>query len=160
MTNDALIPFWGSVAEWATVAAALIAFAVSVFALRIARSSERQQQFMRIHELLTGPDSQKGRRLLHAHFREGPNFSKLQRRRPDDIDLINRAVSLFNTLAIYADRGYIPEEVALAHWAPTIKGAWRPIEAYLLWRRQADPTLWTPLVDFAEKCGADVSRSR
>ena len=60
MTNDALISFWGSVAEWATVAAALIAFAVSVFALRIARHRARYQTqgAIRAHPLATNRPSE------------------------------------------------------------------------------------------------------
>ncbi|MFE5407280.1 hypothetical protein [Microbacterium sp. NPDC056569] len=149
---------WGNWAEWGTVFAAILALGVSIAAFAVARRSERRQQFMRVHELLTNPDSQKGRRLLHEKITPGRDIDRLRKRHSDQYDLINRALSLYNTLGIYAYRHYVSREEARTYWAPTIRGSWDAIEIYLRWRRDThgDQGLWPYLVWFSQECGAAV----
>lgn len=149
---------YGSPAEWVTAGAAIFALALSIAAFAIARRSERRHLFVQIHELLTSPESQAGRRLLHD-AKDTRELDRLRRKRdPKEYDRINRAVSQFNTLALYARHGYLPLEMAKLQWADTIVRSWPRIEAYLLWRREAHgaPALWEDLVWFAQECGAPV----
>ncbi|MCT1476432.1 hypothetical protein [Microbacterium sp. p3-SID336] len=147
-----------SLAELVTAGAAIIAVVLSIAAFTIARRSERRHLFVQIHELLTSPESQAGRRLLHD-AKDARELDRLRRKRdPREYDLINRAVSQFNTLALYARHGYLPLEMAKLQWADTIVRSWPRIEVYLLWRRKAHaaPALWEDLVWFAQECGAPV----
>lgn len=149
----------GNTAEWIAAVAALLALLISVSAFRIARRSARRQQFIRLHELLVSPESQKGRRILHATAKSAGRITFLWQFRPNDFDLMNRAVSLFHTLAIYTRRGYVPVDFSKDQWAQNVRRSWSRIETYIRWRhdRFADAELWTDMIWFAGECGAAVS---
>ena len=148
----------GSAAEWFTVVAAIGAIVISMRAFSIAARSERRQQFMRLHEIMIGPESQKGRRLLHTHATSAARISRLRRWHPSDFDLMNRAVSLHHTLAIYTRRRYIPLDAALDQWAATFRHSWPRIQTFILWRQEQyrDAALWDDMIWFADECGVTV----
>ncbi|MFK3678154.1 hypothetical protein ACI2IP_10500 [Microbacterium sp. NPDC090218] len=153
---------WGTVAEWATFGAATLALAISIGAIVIATRSERRLQFMRVHEIMTSIDTQRGRRLLGEKVKKPRHITWMKRVRPDDFDAVNRAVSLYHTLAIYARRHYLTRKVAVAHWGRTLARSWKSIEILILWRdeKYADGAGWGDLLWFAEQCGADVKKVR
>lgn len=146
----------GSVAEWATVGLALVAVILSFCALVIAKRSERHQLFVRLHELMTSPDSQAGRRILHD-LNTDEDITRLKKKRPGDFDLVNRAVGLYNTLGLYAKNGDLPLKKAKEHWGGTLLRSWPRIALFVKWRRTEHeaPTLWPDLVWLAEQCGVE-----
>jgi hypothetical protein len=139
-----------------------IALILSASALVIANRSQKRSRFMEMHEMLTSLDSQEGRRLLLQW--SGPSTSaeldRLFKKDPLRFDKINRAIGLYNTLAIYAHEKYLPRRQALNHWGPAIRGSWPRIETFVRWRRDGSPNdeMWSHLVWFAELSGAEVSR--
>lgn len=142
-------------------AAPAIALLLSASALIIANHSQKRSRFMELHELLTALNSQEGRRLLLQ--RGGPEtpaeLDRLFKKEPLQFDKINRAIGLYNTLAIYAHEKYLPRKQALVHWGPAIRGSWPRIEIFVRWRRAGSPDgeMWSHLVWFAELAGAEVS---
>lgn len=152
----------GSWAEWATFGAATLALAISIWAIGIATNSERRLQFMRVHELMTSLDTQRGRRLLRENATSCFRISWMKRSRSADFDAVNRAVSLFHTLAIYARRHYVTRKIAVAHWGLPLARSWDSITIFILWRdeKYADGAGWGDLLWFAELCGADVTEVR
>lgn len=159
LSLDALFENPGSLAELTAAAAAILALILSLAAFSIAKRSERRQLFIHLHELLTDPESQAGRRLLYE-VETNEDLDRLRGGRGDDIDLVNRAVGLFNTLGMYARHRYLPRRMAKRQWASTMKRAWPKIELYLNWRRKGHNAedLWTDLIWFAELCGVSPER--
>ena len=80
-------------------------------------------------------------------------------RKPETFDIVNRTVGLYNTLGIYAHRGYLDKDLALDHWAGRVRNSWPYIERFVRWRRQksGDDTMWSYLIWFAQESGAPVA---
>lgn len=151
----------GSAAEWLTAVAAIGAIVISMTAFSISKRTERRLQFMRLHEIMISPESQKGRRLLHSHATSLTRLNVLRATRSADFDLVNRAVSLHHTLAIYARRDYIPLDVARDQWAANFVHSWPRIQTFILWRlgKYGDASLWDDMIWFADECGVTVDPS-
>lgn len=151
---------WGSVAEWATAAVALLALGASIYAVFFALRSDKRHRFFELHDQMTSLESQEGRRILQGKLRSPEAITKVFRRHPEKFDVVNRSVGLYNTLGIYVQKKYIPRDMAIAHWGPQMKLRWPEIETFVRWRRSqtSDPAMWNSLVWFAQESGAPVSQ--
>ncbi|MGR2751895.1 DUF4760 domain-containing protein [Agromyces arachidis] len=89
---------------------------------------------------------------------DAESIKRMSDRRPDRFVLVSRALSLYNTLAIYAHRGYLDRDLAFGRWADRVREDWPRIELFLRWRRAhgGGDAMWNHLVWFAEKSGAEV----
>ncbi|WP_457809953.1 DUF4760 domain-containing protein [Microbacterium aquimaris] len=150
---------YGSAAEWVAALVAILALAISIAAVVLVRRSEKRSLFIHLHDLLTSPDSQVGRRILHTRMTSERRIDRIFKRRPDDFDQVNRALGLYNTLGIYAHKGYVSKDEALDHWGGRVRKGWPAIERFLRWRRSRsdDSTMWSYLVWFAQESEANVS---
>jgi len=151
----------GSVAEWVTAVVALVALAASIWAVTVARRFEKQRLYTDMHDRLTSNDSQRGRWVLFNRMGTENEIQRMfdRQHKNDDFNTVNRAIGLYNTLGIYAYRGFIDREIALDHWAAPVSQRWPDIERFLRWRRRThgDPHMWPYLVWFAKESGVELS---
>ncbi|MGU3645878.1 hypothetical protein ACLBXX_12995 [Microbacterium sp. C23T] len=148
----------GNTAELIAAVAAILALILSATAIWFVRHSEKRQLFIHLHDLLTSPDSQAGRRILHTRMKHPWQISLIFRVSPREFDLVNRTLGLYNTLGIYVHRGYVGRDEAFAHWAGPIKNSWPELERFLRWRRDNanGVRMWSYFVWLAQEVGADV----
>jgi hypothetical protein len=145
----------GSVAEWATVVAASAAVALTIWGFRKARRATQRSDLVRIHERLMSLDLQRGRRLLADAHASGESLEDIRRKRPEDWDQINLAVSSFQMLAELARTEVVRLDDAVELWG----GSLTRFEPFIIARRALDRHrgAWGDLVWFAIECGAEVT---
>ena len=118
--------------------AAIIALSISVasFGFSLLNNYQQRQQdkrdmFIKMHEALLDPDLQRGRRILNSKFRTAAEFDSMQDQSPDEYQLINRCLAMFDVFAMYVDHKFIDEELVLKEWGHTIARTWEHAEPFL-----------------------------
>lgn len=106
---------WTEFKDWAQVAAALvtgIALLFTAATFRFAAAKNKRDLFVKLHESLIEPEVQDGRRILARTKR----YADVVFMKSSDRKAVNRALSLYETLAIYVLNGNVYEKEALRVW--------------------------------------------
>jgi hypothetical protein len=145
--------------------AGVIALAISIAAFGFSLLTYRQQQakdqrdlFLEIHRALIEPDLQEGRRRVHAL-----NAGEMVTVHDDDLDgyqQINRALAMFDIFAMYVNRRYIREDLALEEWGDVLAGTWTKAEPFIEARRERSGHLpWPNLRSFGPRAVAWAAKN-
>jgi len=141
-----------------TVAAALFAIVLSAVALRQASTLTRRSTLSDLHARLMSEDAAEGRRLIYESGRRGDDVTAIggscDIKR--DWDRINYAITLWNTLAQFADHGMVERRKAKILWGDTVAEAWPSLLPFIEYRRQRRPDKWSSLIRFAKENGVQV----
>jgi hypothetical protein len=98
-----------------TVAA--VAASLSLINTLLSRRYRRQDAYLRMHDLLTTPEMQRGRRLLYAIGRGG----EIPVDDSPEYEAVNRVLAAHNNLAMYVRRGVIRKSWVLDAWHHTLR---------------------------------------
>ncbi len=97
-----------------------VAFLFSLALWLERRRQDKRDMFLRIHDALVEPDLQRGRRLLFARTWTVADVDDCFRTRPEEWDLINGAMAMFDVFALYAEMGYVKEDLVIREWGHII----------------------------------------
>lgn len=118
-----------------TVAISLAALAISVIAIFLSvatgRARDRRDLLLRLHEYLSTPVQQRGRRLVHAMSENNREVSDLT---DEEYSLINSALASLDVAAMYWERRYMPRDAFLEAWAQPLVSLMRSARAFLAHR--------------------------
>lgn len=122
------------------ISLALIGLLVTAYTVRTARSSQRRDAFMRIHETLLQPEIQEGRRLLFEvkEQKDIPGSSTVEYQK------INRSLAMYDTLGHYIEGGFVERKHALEIWHHSIRDLRQPAEIFISFRAASHRSNWTP----------------
>ncbi|MFG1626219.1 hypothetical protein [Kribbella sp. NPDC049227] len=112
---------------------ALIGLLVTAYTVRLARSAQRRDGFMRIHEALLAPDVQEGRRLL---FGIG-SLDDVPAGDSREHQLINRSLAMYDTLGYYVRQHHIDRRAALDVWHHSLREVTSPARVFCDARKSA-----------------------
>jgi hypothetical protein len=101
--------------DFFSLAIATIAVALSLTTVAMNRRQRKQDTFLRIHELLTSSDIQRGRHLTYDIGRTG--VVPVDK---EDYATVNRALSTHNTVAMYVRRRVVSRRWVLDSWHHTL----------------------------------------
>jgi hypothetical protein len=90
------------------------ALVISTAAFATRQRQDKRDLYLRIHEQLLDLQVQEGRRLLYERVHSVEDVIDLRRNEPEVYALINRSLSMFSTLGLYVERGYVDRDVVLA----------------------------------------------
>jgi hypothetical protein len=128
--------------SWISLAIALIALGLNGMTFRDRRRQDRRDLFLKLHERLIDPEVQRGRRLLYERVHSPADAARLREHAPDEYELVNRSLAMFEVFAMYVERGYIDRAIALQEWGRTIARAYDRAEHFLDDRAQHQT--WKP----------------
>ena len=102
--------------------------------------SDRRDLFLQLHDQLTSPEVQQGRRLIHEFARNGTGWSDTATDAAAEArDKANRALAMFDVVGWYVRKKYVDPSDVLALWAPAIVLCWhRAYEPYIERRRHTE----------------------
>jgi hypothetical protein len=111
---------WSWISSHTAVVALVIAATAAALSLAntmLNRRYRRQDAFLKMHDFLTTPEMQRGRRLIYAIGRTGeiPDYDS------DEHVAVNRALAGHNNLAVYVRRGVISRRWVLDAWHHTLR---------------------------------------
>ena len=121
---------------------AAIAASLSLTNTLLNRRYRRQDAYLKMHDVLTGPEIQRGRRLIYAIGRTGkiPDYDS------DDHVNVNRTLAAHNNLATYIRRGVISKRWVLDGWHHTLRDLGPGAAAYINHRGEFHAwRVWTEL---------------
>lgn len=107
-----------------------------------AKRIDKRDQFLKLNERLIDVDLQLGRRIL---YRVGSveDAVRLQCDSPEEDQLVNRALAMFEVLALYIDRNYVDKDLALETWGHTYAGCYPRAEYYIAARLGTMQNPWS-----------------
>ncbi len=134
----------------AAIVISVAAFAINLINLIDRRRQDRRDLFLKLHERLIDPDLQNGRRLLYQRVHNQADAGRLREDHPDDYQLVNRALAMFDVFSLYVEKGYVDRDVALEEWGHVIARAWSRAQ-HVIADRDQDQTwqVWPHLRAFA-----------
>jgi hypothetical protein len=145
----------GHTAILALVVAATAA-ALSLANTLLNRRYRRQDAYLKMHDLLTEPEMQRGRRLVYAIGRSGkiPDYDS------DEHLAVNRTLAAHNNLAMYVSKGVISKRWVLDGWHHTLQDLGPGATAYINHRGDFHAwRVWTELEELiAEAASYKTSR--
>lgn len=100
-----------------SVVLALIAISLTLFTVVLSRRQRRQEIFLRMHDLLTSPEMQEGRRNLYISSRSG----QYPEEDSEEYRQMNRALSTLDTLGMYIRRRIVSEDWILYSWHRSLR---------------------------------------
>jgi len=137
-------------AGWAAIAAVASAVATGglVFVSERQRRYARAVVFVDVHNGLIEPDIQQGRHIVTR--RQPLDASEVRSwydLHPEERDLANRALALFDAACYYADRGYIDRTDFRHLWADSIASLATQARLFIAMRLEDQPghDLWPSL---------------
>lgn len=113
------------------IAISFLALAFNALTYRDRRRQERRDLFLKLHERLLELDLQRGRRLLFDHGKTKEQITALRRERPEEYDLINRAIGMLEVAAMYVERKYVSKDDFLAEWGFVYGRVWEASGPFL-----------------------------
>src|SRR5262245_39982848 len=135
-----------------TALVGLLAIVLTWYTFRQSRKQQQIDAFIRIHDLLTAEESQRGRRKLFAASRD----ESWPERAHADWDEINRTLSLLETLAMYMDKRIVNRKLARESWEQPFRLARGPAEQFMKLRGD-DYDVWPYLAKVFRKAEASQS---
>lgn len=120
---------------------AAVAILLSLMTAIINVRQKRRDSFLRVHELLSDPDQQEGRRLLYLFARcsEPPDLCS------PEFASMNKAVTTLNAVALYVQRRIVPRRWFLDVWHHPLRDIAPAAEAFLTLRQRAQlDQSWRP----------------
>jgi hypothetical protein len=118
-----------------STALSLLAIGVSIFVFVDTRTRYKRDVFLKIHEMMIGEDSYRGRQLLLSRTHDAESIEAL---RPDERAAISRTLALYDTLGLYLERGYLVEDDVLSMWGTRADRAWGAAQPFV--QRRASQT--------------------
>ncbi|WP_434993462.1 hypothetical protein [Arthrobacter sp. Ld5] len=117
MVEDGDLPGTGmGLKDWASFFLALLAFILSFTAFIYSQLKAKRDAFLAIHEKLIAYDIQEGRRILFTKIHSVDDVKRLEQENLDEFQEVNRALAMYDVLAMYASRKYVPKQVILDEW--------------------------------------------
>ncbi|MFC4610584.1 hypothetical protein ACFO9E_22715 [Streptomyces maoxianensis] len=104
---------------WAVVVAS-VALVVSVGTWLHGRHEKQRDLFLSLHERLTHPDFQSGRRILWDEIHHSGDVEVLIRHRPQDFRQVSGAIAMFDILGLYVAKKYVNKDAVLQEWGSTV----------------------------------------
>lgn len=126
-----------------TIGISAVALVVSIYALIATQKRDRRDLFLQMHHLLTDKDLQEGRRLLYETINSVDDVRQIRQTDPARTALINRALSTFELLAFYVQRGYIDKQLMLEEWGHTYARAWLHGRHFVVERLERERDGWS-----------------
>ncbi|MFF2495952.1 hypothetical protein [Agromyces sp. NPDC058064] len=115
----------GAIALFISIAA----FAFSLLSYALQRAKDRRDLFLNLHQTLIEPELQEGRRRLHVL--DESRLGTIQDEDLDGYQQINRSLAMFDVFAMYVNRRYISEELALEEWGDVLARTWTKAEPFI-----------------------------
>ncbi|MFW5469540.1 DUF4760 domain-containing protein [Knoellia sp. CPCC 206435] len=141
--------------ENSDVAALLISFsalAVSLGTFVTNKKQDKRELFLRVHERLIDPEIQRGRMLLYERVKTVDDAARLHQQEPENYQLINRSLGMFDIFAMYVLRGYIDRELALQEWGHAFARVFQRALPFIEYRLGSQTwTTWTHLRVFGDE---------
>jgi hypothetical protein len=133
---------WSDVTGFLGVVIACVAVVLSMVTVAINREQRRQDNFLRINEVLISRDNQRGRRLLYSYARTG----ELPSEGSEDYAEINRTLAAHDVAATYIRRGILSRRWFLDSWHHTLQDMRPGIELFIAHRQGVHGwRVWTDL---------------
>jgi hypothetical protein len=102
--------------DWATVYVTTLALLVSIAAFVHNRRKAMRDTFLAIHERMFDLDIQEGRSILRNKIRNLEDVKKLRKQDYEGFQKVNRSIAMWDVLAMYVSRGYLPKKMVLEEW--------------------------------------------
>jgi hypothetical protein len=102
--------------DWATIYITTLALFVSVAAFAHTRSKATKDAFLAIHEKMFDLEIQEGRGILYSKIKSLDDVEKLKKYDRESFRKVNRAIAMWDVLAMYVSRGYLPKQMVLEEW--------------------------------------------
>lgn len=102
--------------DWATVYVTTLALFVSIAAFVHNRSKATRDAFLAIHEKMFDLDIQEGRGILYNEIKNLDDVKKLKKNDYEGFRKVNRAIAMWDVLAMYVSHGYLPKQMVLEEW--------------------------------------------
>lgn len=129
--------------DWLTVILAGAALTVSLTALTFNWLKAKQDTYLSIHDKLVAVDLQEGRRLLFTKIKSSADADNLLKDDPQSYQKINRALAMYDVLALYVRRRYIFKSWVMEEWGPGLANARTPGKHFIAHRTsQGVPSTW------------------
>lgn len=121
----------GDLVVWVPIILSLSAFGFSLVTYWQQKNKDKRDLFIKMHETLIAPDLQMGRRILNSTHRTVAEIEELRLSSPDQYQLVNRSLAMFDILSMYLLRGYVEKELVLTEWGHTLANTWRHAETFI-----------------------------
>ena len=139
-----------------TIAIAVVALAVSISTFIANWWRDKRDLLLKVHDRLTTPDSQRGRRLIYMR-EQGLQPEQMP---AEEHELINGALAAFNTLGIYYHRRYVRRRDVMDLWAAALVRLMPAAEAFLAYRGAVPGgSTWPYMFSLAEDARDYVQRN-
>lgn len=102
--------------DWAAFYLALFAFLLSLASFFYNHLKAQREAFLDIHEKMIAIDIQDGRGILYNDIESRADVERLKQENPEGFQKVNRAIAMYDVLAMYASRGYLPRQLILEEW--------------------------------------------
>ena len=122
-SHQAGVDPWAVIAPAIPVGISLLAVGVSLLLWWDQRRQDKRNLFLKIHEALVDPDLQEGRRLLFARTWTQEDVEKCRLDRPNEYQLINRALAMLDIFALYVEKKYVIKQMVLEEWSHIVTRA-------------------------------------
>jgi hypothetical protein len=109
-----------------SVVISLVAVAFTVLSYRDRREQDRRDLFLKLHEKLIDADLQRGRRLIFTRAATVEDVEWLRDHEPEQYDLVNRAVAMFDVAGMY-----VAKNDFMAEWGPSYGRLWLASQSFL-----------------------------
>jgi hypothetical protein len=114
--------------EAISAALSLLAIGVSIFVFVDGRTRYKRDVFLKIHEMMIGENSYRGRQLLLSRTHTEDSIEDLPL---DERAAIRRTLALYDTLGLYLDRGYLVKEDVFSMWGTRADRAWKAAQPFV-----------------------------
>lgn len=102
--------------DWATIYVTTLALFVSIAAFVHNSRKSTRDAFLAIHEKMFDPEIQEGRGILFEEIKSIDDAKKLRQENPEDFRKVNRSIAMWDVLAMYVNRGYLPKSMVMEEW--------------------------------------------
>ncbi|MDX3522405.1 hypothetical protein [Streptomyces scabiei] len=100
--------------QFAGLAISIVALGISIFSLVDRKRLDKRDLTLKLHETLTSPELQAGRRIIFNLDREVSELGQ------EEYQSVNRALATLDIAGFYCAKGYINEDDFLDLWSPSL----------------------------------------
>ncbi|BCW41957.1 hypothetical protein StoSoilB3_34920 [Arthrobacter sp. StoSoilB3] len=102
--------------DWATIYVTTLALFVSIAAFVHNRRKSTRDAFLAIHEKMFDLEIQEGRGILFEKISTLDDAKRMRKEDPESFRKVNRAIAMWDVLAMYVNRGYLPKQIVMEEW--------------------------------------------
>lgn len=102
--------------DWATIYVTTLALFVSIAAFVHNKRKATRDAFLAIHEKMFDLEIQEGRGILYNKIKTLDDAQRLKKYDYEGFRKVNRAIAMWDVLAMYVRRGYLPKKLVLDEW--------------------------------------------